>query len=323
MNKILESCLWVTKHATHVKINEENVSLIDENILRVSQPFTFPFPSKEDEVKRGDEIANFYVLGDAINFCYWRKENGKLSRWEYSYKGIKGKGARGLWLLMRELYEREKLKPENLEFFAELTYSKAFGIFGNIPLLSERVKIWNEVGKNLLKEYNGSFKLMVEEYGNYIFGKNGFLNKLIEIFPIAFTDKSLYKGREVYFCKKALLLSGMLHERFGIFKDVDEMVVFADYQLPRILHYYEILIYEPELEKKIANLELIPKDSEEEVEIRASTIVAAKLIENHLKQKLKNEINALVVDCSLWRKSKELEKEGKIGNYHLTLTTCY
>lgn len=71
-------------------------------------------------------------------------------------------GAGGLWLLCRKLYDIGKSRPEKLKYFEELNGKKAYELFGDVPLLEERVKIWNEIATNL-KKYDNSFRNFINE----------------------------------------------------------------------------------------------------------------------------------------------------------------
>ena len=323
-NPILEGCRYVVKNASYVKIKENKIKDAAKEIYSpsISPPSWdfYPFPPREDEDKRKDEIYNFFLFLDANNFCFWRKKGSNLDKWSYSYKEKTSSGAGGLWLLCRKLYDEGKFNPNSLDFFLKLEEKNAKELFGEIPLIEERVKIWREVAENL-KNYNCSFRSLIEQNNRDI---EKILKILITEFPQAFWDVSSYKNKPIPFLKKALLLLGMIQGRFGIFDERDvkkEMTVYADYQLPRVLRYLGILEYSFSLAKKVDNLEIIPRDSEEEVEIRASTIIASKMIEKEIEKI--GRINPVIMDYLIWKKSREEEFKKNAKPHHLTITTCY
>jgi hypothetical protein len=70
-----------------------------------------------------------------------------------------------------------------------------------------------------------------------------------------------------------------LSEQWGIFADLEQLTIFADYKLPQVLRHYHVLAYDSTLAQRIDNQELLPAaESEEEVEIRAATIWACECL---------------------------------------------
>ena len=74
------------------------------------------------------------------------------------------------------------------------------------------------------------------------------------------------------------------------------------------------------LANKIDSYELIEKNSEEEVEIRAATIWSAEIIKQKLQKKY-SFVTASHVDSFLWNKSQFKTKEEK--PYHRTITMAF
>ncbi len=54
--------------------------------------------------------------------------------------------------------------------------------------------------------------------------------------------------------------------------------MFADYRVPQILRHLGIFEYKASLCDKIDNEEELPYSSEEEVEIRAATVIAVEML---------------------------------------------
>ncbi|MGC8533784.1 MAG: queuosine salvage family protein, partial [Candidatus Parvarchaeum sp.] len=190
----------------------------------------------------------------------------------------------------------------------------------------ERLGILREVGQGLEGSYAGHVSNLFSD-GRGLFGSNGIIDRIISDFP-SFKDSSRYKGHEIIFNKRAQLAVAMIYERFLSDnkrllskEDADEITVFADYELPKILHALGILTYSSNLEDKIQNNVLIERDSEQEVELRANTIYAAELIKGRINAKRtpENQVNALNIDYLLWSEGR------KIGDKkaHLTVTTNY
>lgn len=104
-----------------------------------------------------------------------------------------------------------------------------------------------------------------------------------------------------------------------LFSDVNESTVAADYVLPKGLRDMGILTYEKSLANKVDNGILIPADTLEELEIRASTIHACNEVVGLLNEKYGKNINAWHLDAKIWSEARK-NKETK---HHLTRTIAY
>ena len=60
--------------------------------------------------------------------------------------------------------------------------------------------------------------------------------------------------------------------------DTEQLTMFADYRVPQILRHIDILDYSPDLEAKIDNHVELPFSCEEEVALRAATVMAVDAI---------------------------------------------
>jgi hypothetical protein len=61
-------------------------------------------------------------------------------------------------------------------------------------------------------------------------------------------------------------------------EDIENLTVFPDYQLPKVLRDLGILEYEESLAYRVDSGIEIPRNSQEELEIRASTIHASDML---------------------------------------------
>ena len=144
------------------------------------------------------------------------------------------------------------------------------------------------------------------------------LVKLITAHLPHFRDTAVYKGRLVSFYKRAQILVGDLWAAYKkpvdpthpcCFRDIDQLTMFADYRVPQILRAMNILKYAPCLAATIDSKELIPFGSEEEIEIRALTVVAVEKLHQMLVQK---GLRLLVIECDwlLWQRGEKMKDEG-------------
>jgi hypothetical protein len=211
------------------------------------------------------------------------------------------------------------------DYLSRMDAAEARRIFSgsvDMPMLEERAAIMREVGTVLKRKYGGSFHNLVKRAGYKAFDRgNGIVERLVRDFP-SFNDVETYEGREVKLYKRAQLAVAMSYSRLrgtGLFdvRDIAALTVFADYVLPRGLRKLGILEYSPELSGEVDRRELIPAGSPEEVEIRAKTVWAAKLLQDELNRRGK-PADALSVDFFIWGSGKDDSTP-----HHLTETTAY
>ena len=187
----------------------------------------------------------------------------------------------------------------------------------SIPLLKERF----EIIKQLVSEYK-----QIPNITTQLMSANSdieLLNNIVNHFS-NFRDISLYKGRDVYFFKRAILLVGDLILNISSInksvKNDDDMTGCADYKIPQVLRHLGILEYSDDLATLIDERQEIQHDSEMEVEIRANMLYAIELIKEKLHQN-GIDMNSVQIDNALWLLSKN--KEFKDKPHHLTKTIYY
>lgn len=318
MNKILETTKFVVENSDFVKINRECLMAFSNGFdhgrckhwLCVA-PFDFSHFGD-------DEKLHFLIILNALSFCYWGEP-----KWVVEYKDKKHDGAWGMILALRRGIE-EGIALLNFKYCSQISKEEFAKILrGNteIPLLEKRWKILQEIGTNVVARYDGKASNMIAE-------ANGDTQKLIElivrIFP-SFLDASLYKEREIYFCKRAQLLVADIYQifngmGFGALKNADQLTACADYKLPQILRKLGILEYVPALAKKVDNKTEISHNAPEEVEIRANTLWVVEFIKEEIRKR-SPQIFSFEVNDHLWLASQEKFPGDK--PYHRTRTTAY
>lgn len=133
------------------------------------------------------------------------------------------------------------------------------------------------------------------------------------------------RQQEVFFYKRAQLISKMLFDYtngkgLGNFNDLNKLTLFADYKVPQVLNGLGILKYSDGLSECIHSNKYIPKDSDQEIEIRACAIQAGEIIKTEL-QKTIPWITSAHLDTYLWRTSKNPNLI--LPPHHLTRTIFY
>ena len=324
-NPVLESVMPVVKKSTHVSIDWAKLKEVarkyagEELIVPDWRAPVFPAETNRDTLA-------FFLLGNSINFAFSDFRTG--IKYETEYAGIPFRGAFGMWAALKRGIDGgvPLLDGRYLERVSGVELKTLFE--GNIliPMFEERLKILREVGRVLNQKYNSHFARVVEYSGNRAFdGGRGVVERLLADFP-SFADRYQYGNNLVILNKRAQLAVGMIQGRFlsegvELFprSDIDLLTVFADYELPRSLNAMGILKYTDALSGRINEGRTIGKGSLEEIEIRANTVFAAKLLQDEINGIRKEDVNALNIDYKLWSEGKNF----KDAKHHLTETTAY
>lgn len=214
------------------------------------------------------------------------------------------------------------------EYLAGLTRDEFARVFSGtieMPMIDERVKIFNEVGRVLVEKYEGSYHNFVRSCPPKLYaGGEGLLERLVIEFP-RFQDTSQYRGSTIQIYKLAQLGIWGMHLALspkGLWKleDASDLTAFADYIVPVALRLMGIFEYTPELEAKINALEEIKRDSEAEIELRASSIHAIALLTEEINKRRPNFEPLLMpqVDFRFWKSYHATH-----WPHHLTKTIMY
>lgn len=285
-------------------------------------------PKPNTDVSRED-VVDFFFVGNTINFQFRDYESG--GKFCASYDGTDWSGAYGMWACIRRALERGEDILEG-SYLASLDNDDLQRIFEpsngiNIPMLEERRKILNSVGKTLDDRHGGRFSKFLTSFPNRVFDDgNGMVERLIGEFP-SFDDTAEVTiddaQFEVHFYKRAQLAPAMVYGRFAdsdyfTLQDPESFTVFADYNLPNILRWYGVLQYDEEIEKKIDRGDLIPKYSRVETELRAATILAADEIIIRVNESADRSVNGAHMDNKLFNMRDIVDTP-----IHHTKTTAY
>lgn len=318
MNQVLETTRFVVQNAKHVKINKEAIVSFCKSFE--DKPFKhWITEAPVDLCQQGlDERLNFLLLFNSISFCYWGEP-----KWAIDYKGKKYDGSWAMICCIARALD-EKKPVFDPDYLAGLSKEELASILrGNveIPLLNQRLRILNEVGSVLKKKFGSKFKNLIEQADH---DGLALVELILKNFK-SFEDSSFYNGKKIFFNKRAQLLTEDIYQAFGgkdygKLRNIDRLTACADYKLPQVLRKLGILIYSEELSKKVNSKLLITKDSEEEVEIRASTIWAVEMLKEKLKQKIPG-IKSININDQIWLISQVKSPDDK--PYHRTLTTSY
>jgi hypothetical protein len=109
-----------------------------------------------------------------------------------------------------------------------------------------------QIGKVLLARFGG-------RAANIVRAAHGSATELVRLvvghFP-GFQDHSIYKGRQVFFYKRAQIFAADVYGAFqgkglGAFHDIDDLTMFADYRVPVVLRNLEVLRYSSALDTHV------------------------------------------------------------------------
>lgn len=319
--EILTSTKLVVENAQFVTLNDSKIPelsfLIDKKIDQGLEQATEHFGTTGNY----QDDAQLIFLEDAVNFCFWAKED--QAKWQVEWP--KGNIVTGGWYALMTCFERalaEKIPILNPNYLVSLQLQEVKGLFRSsnnteIPLLEKRLENLIEAGQILLEKYNGQFINVIKKSGN---DATKLVQLVFQEFP-SFRDISTLGGNKVYFLKRAQIctsdISMLTQEVFGQpCKNIQCLTAFTDYKLPQILREFGIIEYSSALTNRIDNYVLIPSDSREEIEIRATTVWAIELIQQYL-----GKYAASQIDFALWLLSQDLPKDTK--PYHRTYSIYY
>ena len=267
---------------------------------------------------RPDDTVAYIVALDAVNFG-----SG------YFPHLAKRPGRSGYFTVAMALADRfHRHGPFRADELATLTPAACAVVFGQDPrepvvaeLMALFAAAWNDLGRDLLRRFGGSFPRLVE-------AADGSAARLVEILDAQpfFHDVASYDGREVPFFKRAQLLASDLAlaldgQGWGRFADLDRLTIFADNLVPHVLRLDGVLCFDPDLVARVEREELIDAGSQEEVEIRACAVHAVELLAAELRARGR-AVTARDLDIHLWTRGQAAAyKTG--GRRHRTRCVYY
>jgi Potential Queuosine, Q, salvage protein family len=320
---ILTSTRAVVEQGEYVWINADQVEKLCEQWLEqdnhtqlASQLWDKKYHFHDDT----ERTVNWILLLDALNFCFWAEKS--QPRWTIDYQG---ETLNGYWAEAAALTRavQEGIPLWDAAYLSQIDRDTIAHIFrGNhtIPLLEQRVNNAQEVGQVLLERYDGQFAHAIEQAS----GSTIDLTLLLANNFSSFNDIATFRSNPLRFFKRAQicvadLSNAFAGQRWGAFRDLKQLTIFADYKLPQVLRHYHVLEYEPGLAEHIDNQMLLEAGSEEEVEIRANSIWAGEFLRQAMARH-GHQITAAEIDQRLWLAG---QKATEMRPYHRTRTIYY
>ena len=287
---VLASVQPVVKAAELVRVNHEKISEVSnwmayEEFAKPDGSMLFDFGNDPDV------LMDFTLVVNTMNFAFTDFSTGV--KFETDYMGKRWCDSEAMLACLHRAINAG-IPFFSGDYLAKVTRTDLESVFAGtieMPMLDERVVLFNEVGRVLVEKYQGRYSKFVRSCAPRLYANgDGLLERLTTEFP-RFRDVSSYQGSDVHIYKLAQLGIWGMHLALsprGAWKleDADKLTAFADYIVPVGLRVMGIFEYAPALEKQINDLVEVKRDSDAEIELRASSIyVIAKLTEEINKRR--------------------------------------
>jgi hypothetical protein len=225
----------------------------------------------------------FTLLVNSINYRFWHERHDF-----YPAQG----GSSLIWKAGQASLETPSIKQGILTFRRQIASTA-------LPMMHSRLQRIDEMARLLPKALPTILKLFTIDAS-----LPALLEYITTTFPLTYGEDPLLK-------RPALALQ-LLHEDTGFGRNVEELPIPADYQVPKVLQAWGVLKYTKELQDKLSQSIELPQGSQPEMEIRAFTIETGRRLWEAY------QIPPHVTDRFIWTQRKHYTEP-----FHLTTTTFY
>ncbi|KAL6766835.1 hypothetical protein ACKKBG_A37555 [Auxenochlorella protothecoides x Auxenochlorella symbiontica] len=309
---VRQSAAAVARVGTHVQISKPAIAAVAASI-RASHAARLVGPAAWDtrvhfrDTLRPELTLRYCLVLDALNFCFW-PEPGL----EYEHL------ATGLKACVEA--DPQVLSDDSLAGATPAMVQRLFGRECPVPLADERARFLAEIPEGLRRHGGQATGLVAAAQQSAA----ALVDLVVEAFP-GFRDQAVYRGRQVFFYKRAQIFVADVWGAFGgagpgAFHDVQRLTMFADYRVPAQLRTMGILHYATALAEAVDAGRELPAGGEAEVEIRAATVEAVELMRGALAPSLPG-ITSVTLDWWLWE-AGEAGKDAQ-SPHHRTLVPYY
>jgi hypothetical protein len=233
---VLASLKPVVSGSSLVKINDERlINVADwmayEEFAKPDGSMLFDFGNDPDF------LMDFTLVVNTMNFAFTNFDTGV--KFETDYMGKRWCDSEAMLASLHRAHHAG-IPFFTGEYLANLTRKDLEQVFAGtieMPMLDERVTIFNEVGRVLVEKYNGRYSNFVRDCAPRLYDNgNGLLERLTTEFP-RFNDVSDYNGSKVQIFKLAQLGIWGMHlalspRKAWALEDADKLTAFADYIVP-------------------------------------------------------------------------------------------
>jgi hypothetical protein len=303
---VLESVWAVIPVSRHVRTDARAIAAHARWMAYEELPyptFGLPFGLGQDYA----QAVDFVLTQNCINTAFTDFATGV--KFEVEFEGERWSDSMAMMACFKRAMDQGRPVLDG-RYMAGLTRPDLEHVFAGtieMPMLDEKLQILNEIGQVLADRYDGFFHNFVATCSPRLYDNGrGLVDRLVAEFP-RFDDRSTYGSQEVRFYKLAQLGYWLLHaglRRRGGFPvdDIASMTAFADYIVPAALRILDVLVYTPDLDRRISEGQEIPRDSDEEIEIRAHTVYATALLAEEINRLRPSSMQVIIpqVDARLW-----------------------
>lgn len=322
---VLQSLSPVIEGSRNVRTNTDAIERVAD--WMAYEEFGIPggLMSHGDMGRDVNALTDMILLANSLNFAYTDFDTSV--KFEVWHEGRRYVDADGMGAAFHREWEAGRPILTG-KWMRDLTREELAEVFaGNIeiPMLDERVAVLNAVGKVLVDRFDGHFHNWVRSCERAVYADgNGLLERLAVDFP-RFNDVSTYDGHEIKFFKLGQLGLWGLHSMWvtlgepGL-RDLHRMSAFADYIVPVALRVMGIFEYSDDLDDRINRGVEIPRDSLDEIEIRAHSLYATALLTEALNRRRPDDLQLVIpqLDYRLWSRYHVTH-----WPHHLTKTIMY
>jgi hypothetical protein len=227
-------------------------------------PATWDDPLFWNPTYSAADRSQFFAIGNAINFRFWRIVGGRVTPATGTIDGANYRGAMYMWRSLRRSLDRTDLPVLDADFLAQLSDDEFNTIFAdddNVNPLAvarrERIANLRDLGQRLITDWDGSFYRLVQSSEG----------SLVEFARLARSlrafDDPLYK---------LTMVNAIMHSGSGVHTFDDDALPAIDYHLLRHVLRQGILRPHPTITEKLVRS--LPLDSHEAHELRRTALSA-------------------------------------------------
>jgi hypothetical protein len=320
---VLDSLRPVIEHSRDVRTNFDKIAEVASWMAYEELPMpVYPLPIEAGNDP--EKLIDFILVADVIDTAF--TDFSSHTKFEVDYAGRRWSDSEAEFACLKRALD-DGIPILDGRYFAKIARDELNRIFtGNIemPMLDEKLAVLRDVGRVLSEKYDGRFVNFVRSCSPKLFDNgNGYIERMAKEFP-RFNDVSRYDGHEIKFYKLAQLGIWMAFRQVGNgafrLEDPEKMTAFADYIVPAALRVMGMTSYSAPLEHAINTYQLIPRDSAQEIEIRAHCLYATALLTDEVNKLRPPELQIIIpqIDARLWT-----HYHTTLWPHHLTRTIMY
>jgi hypothetical protein len=323
MSRVRTLAQTILENPKYVTINEARAAEVAYILTKADFKLEIPtwdFAPLYPQYLEFEEMCQFYLTFNAINYCYFDQDGKKFQDGDLSGSTLAAMRLTEHWEEIRDPLFLSRVDENYL-------LSELFRAENPISLVKERTEALREVGQ-LLNAHSSATGLATTFFRNLFKKYKSNAYYVSQALP-----DHLPSWRDPFF-KRAQLFVGMVYGRFQheevrpFDEGLEDLTVFADYRVPETLIRMGVVVPKPPLLTKLHRREFLGTGSHKELELRAASIVGADAIMRALDAGT-GRVNSLHMDYLLWSAGRRVGESPEglfVQNHivhHLTMTTDY